>query len=118
MPGIWATLAQKYDGKDRWYLESLGIAAGADWDACLDAYLAKAGDSWNTPAGQDIIWRSRAKKTPSYLAKILKDDIAGLGPVRLRDVDEAQGAIVLMAKDLATQGQITLQDSRDEEMIA
>lgn len=51
-------------------------------------------------------------------AKILKDDIAGLGPVRLRDVDEAQAAIVIMAKELAGQGQITLQDSRDEEMIA
>ena len=51
-------------------------------------------------------------------AKILKDDIAGLGPVRLRDVDEAQAAIVITAKDLATQGEITLQDSRDEEMIA
>ena len=51
-------------------------------------------------------------------AKILKDDIAGLGPVRLRDVDEAQAAIVIMAKDLAAQGEITLQDSRDEEMIA
>ncbi len=50
-------------------------------------------------------------------AKILKDDIAGLGPVRLRDVDEAQAAIVTMAKDLAAQGQITLQDGRDEDMV-
>ena len=51
-------------------------------------------------------------------SKILRDDIAGLGPVRLRDVDEAQGAIVIMAKDLAAQGQITMQDGRDEEMVA
>ncbi len=51
-------------------------------------------------------------------SKILRDDIAGLGPVRLRDVDDAQGAIVLMAKDLAAQGQVTLQDARDEEMLA
>ena len=50
-------------------------------------------------------------------AKILKDDIAGLGPVRLRDVDEAQAAIVTVAKDLAAQGQITLQDGRDEDMV-
>lgn len=51
-------------------------------------------------------------------AKLLKDDIAAMGPVRLRDVDEAQAAIVVIAKDMAAQGQITLQDSRDEEMIA
>jgi len=73
-PELWAALAMQHDGKDRWYLEALGIGAGKDWDSCLDAYLAKAGDSWNTPAGRDIVWRSRAKKSPAYLAKILKDE--------------------------------------------
>ena len=70
---IWADLAQKHDGKDRWYLEALGIAADKQWDAFLDTWLAKAGESWNTPAGRDIVWRSRAKKSPSLLAKIVKD---------------------------------------------
>ena len=51
-------------------------------------------------------------------AKLLRDDIAALGPVRLRDVDEAQAAIVAMAKDLAAQGQIMLQDGREEEMLS
>jgi len=50
-------------------------------------------------------------------AKMLKDDIEGLGPVKLRDVDEAQAGIVAMAKDLAAQGQIALSDGRDEEMV-
>ncbi|HYF07050.1 MAG TPA: flagellar motor switch protein FliG [Acetobacteraceae bacterium] len=50
-------------------------------------------------------------------AKLLRDDLAAMGPVRLRDVDEAQAAIVVVAKDLAAQGQITLQDGRDEEMV-
>ena len=50
-------------------------------------------------------------------AKLLRDDIAGLGPVRLRDVDDAQAAIVLLAKDMAAQGQIQLQDGREEEMV-
>ena len=50
-------------------------------------------------------------------AKLLRDDMAGLGPVRLRDVDEAQAAIVAMAKDLAAQGQVTLSDGREEEML-
>jgi flagellar motor switch protein FliG len=51
-------------------------------------------------------------------AKLLRDDLAALGPVRLRDVDEAQAAIVAAAKDLAAQGQIQLQDGRDDEMVA
>jgi putative membrane-bound dehydrogenase-like protein len=72
-PALWATLALQHDGKDRWYLEALGIGADQNWDAFLDAYLAKAGDKWNTPAGHDIIWRSRATKTPELLVKIVKD---------------------------------------------
>ena len=50
-------------------------------------------------------------------AKLLRDDIAALGPVRLRDVDEAQATIVAVAKDMAAQGTILLQDGRDEEML-
>ena len=50
-------------------------------------------------------------------SKLLRDDIAALGPVRLRDVDEAQAAMVAVAKDLAAQGQITLKDAREEEML-
>jgi flagellar motor switch protein FliG len=58
------------------------------------------------------------KNLTERAAKLLRDDIAGLGPVRLRDVDEAQAAIVVLAKDMAAQGQIQLQDGREEEMVA
>jgi hypothetical protein len=74
---MWTELALKHDGKDRWYLEALGIAADKQWDAYLDSYLAKVGDSWNTPAGRDIVWRSRAKKSPALLAKIVLDPSTG-----------------------------------------
>jgi len=50
-------------------------------------------------------------------AKMLKEDLANMGPVKLREVDEAQSAIVLMAKDLAAQGQIQMQDGREDEMV-
>jgi putative membrane-bound dehydrogenase-like protein len=70
---LWAKLAQQYDGQDRWYLEALGIGADKQWDAFLDAYLAKASEPWKTPAGRDVLWRSRAKKTPELLVKIMKD---------------------------------------------
>ncbi|HUE73097.1 MAG TPA: PVC-type heme-binding CxxCH protein [Pirellulaceae bacterium] len=72
-PQIWAELAAQHDGKDRWYLEALGIGAEGKWDACLDAYLAKVDGKWNTPAGRDIIWRSRGKKSADLLVQILKD---------------------------------------------
>jgi flagellar motor switch protein FliG len=51
-------------------------------------------------------------------AKLLREDLSALGPVRLRDVDEAQAAIVVQAKELAAQGQIQLSDARDDEMVA
>jgi putative membrane-bound dehydrogenase-like protein len=70
---LWADLAMQYDGHDRWYLEALGIAADKQWDAYFDAYLAKASEPWKTPAGRDILWRSRAKRTPELLVKIIKD---------------------------------------------
>jgi len=70
---LWADLAMQHDGHDRWYLEALGIGADQQWDAFLGAYLAKASEPWKTPAGRDIIWRSRAKQTPALLVKILKD---------------------------------------------
>jgi flagellar motor switch protein FliG len=50
--------------------------------------------------------------------KMLREDLAALGPVRLRDVDEAQAAIVALAKDMAGRGEIRLADGREDEMIA
>jgi len=50
-------------------------------------------------------------------AKILKEDMEALGPVRLRDVDEAQMEIVNLAKDLADAGEIILSDSKGEDEL-
>jgi len=57
------------------------------------------------------------KNMSERAGKMMKEDLANLGPVKLREVDEAQGAIVLMAKDLAAQGQIQLADGREDEMV-
>ena len=69
---LWARLALQHDGNDRWYLEALGIGAHGKWDACFQAWIDSGGD-WNTKAGKDIVWRSRSKKAPALLAKILKN---------------------------------------------
>jgi len=51
-------------------------------------------------------------------AKILREDMETMGPVRLRDVDEAQTAMVSKAKDLAEAGEIILSDNKgDDELI-
>jgi putative membrane-bound dehydrogenase-like protein len=71
---LWAALAQQHDGKDRWFLESLGIGSVGNEDLCFDTWLAAVGDKWNTPGGRDIVWRVRASKSPEYLARILMDE--------------------------------------------
>src|SRR5512138_105429 len=54
----------------------------------------------------------------SRAGKMLLDDMAAMGPVRLRDVDEAQALLVNLAKDLAAKGEITLTKNRaDEELV-
>jgi len=51
-------------------------------------------------------------------AKMLVDDMQAMGPVRLRDVDEAQTLLVNIAKDLAAKGEILIAKSRgDDELI-
>jgi flagellar motor switch protein FliG len=50
-------------------------------------------------------------------AKILREEMAAMGPVRLRDVEEAQLFLVNMAKELAAAGEIMLLDGKDDELV-
>jgi flagellar motor switch protein FliG len=50
--------------------------------------------------------------------KILRDDMESMGPVRLKDVDEAQMRMVNVAKDLATKGEIMIAGgSAEDELV-
>ena len=49
--------------------------------------------------------------------KLLRDDIASMGPVRLKDVEEAQSSIVAVAKDLAAKGEIQIAKDNDEDEL-
>jgi flagellar motor switch protein FliG len=62
---------------------------------------------------RDLFFRSLSERA----GKMLRDDIDALGPVKLRDVDDAQSAIVLMAKELAATGELELGGGKDEEMV-
>ncbi|HTZ81372.1 MAG TPA: flagellar motor switch protein FliG [Stellaceae bacterium] len=49
--------------------------------------------------------------------KILKEDMASMGPVRLKDVEEAQSYLVALAKDLAARGEIVISDGSAEDQL-
>src|SRR6201746_2620718 len=50
-------------------------------------------------------------------AKIMRDDMETMGPVRLKDVDQAQMAMVQVAKDLAAKGEIMLAGQGGEDEL-
>ncbi|MBA4166436.1 MAG: c-type cytochrome [Chitinophagaceae bacterium] len=74
--GLWATLASKYDGRDRWYLEALGIGADKQWDRFFDAFVQKVKDPLQNNATRDIVWRARTDKTLPLLKKLATDQAA------------------------------------------
>ncbi|MFM2130504.1 MAG: flagellar motor switch protein FliG [Pseudomonadota bacterium] len=49
--------------------------------------------------------------------KIMREDMEDMGPVRLRDVDEAQMYMVNIAKDLAEREEIVISDNKDDDEL-
>lgn len=50
-------------------------------------------------------------------AKIMKEDMASMGPVRLKEVEEAQQYIVNVAKDLESRGEVVLSKGKAEDAM-
>ena len=50
-------------------------------------------------------------------AKIMREDMAAMGPVRLKDVEEAQQHIVQVAKDLESKGEIKISGATEEDEL-
>ncbi|WP_222934453.1 flagellar motor switch protein FliG [Caulobacter sp. 17J80-11] len=50
-------------------------------------------------------------------AKIMREDMESMGPVRLKDVDAAQMSMVQLAKDLAAKGEIMLAGQGDDDEL-
>lgn len=57
------------------------------------------------------------KNMSERAAKILREDMENMGPVRLRDVEEAQAEIVGSAKQLMDSGEIMIASDNDDDMI-
>ena len=86
-PHIWAMLANAHDGKDRWYLEALGLAADKQENKFFDNWVA--GAKLNTAAARDIIWRNRGTHGAKYLADIIlnRETLEAEKPRYLRALD-------------------------------
>lgn len=50
-------------------------------------------------------------------AKIMQEDMAAMGPVRLKEVEEAQQYIVGVAKNLEARGEITIATGMEEDEL-
>ncbi len=70
---LWARLALQHDGKDRWYLEALGIGADRQWDAFFSAWLGKIKDPLQSEGSRDIVWRARTEKAVPFIAQLAAD---------------------------------------------
>lgn len=81
---LWAELAMKHDGEDRWYLEALGIGADLHADQRFQAWMNKVGEDWNSAAGQDIIWRMRSSEAIPLLAELINSSETNTYTDRLR----------------------------------
>jgi flagellar motor switch protein FliG len=77
----------------------------------LPLALKGAGDSI-----KDLFFKNMSERA----GKLLKEEMMGLGLVRLKDVDEAQSNIISTAKGLAEKGELVLLDRKGEadEMIS
>ena len=62
---------------------------------------------------QDKIFRNMSKRA----AQMLKEDMEYMGPIRLKDVEEAQQKIVNIIRKLEEQGEIVLSRGAEDEII-
>src|SRR5207253_675426 len=83
-------LCRQYNGKDRWYLEALGIAARGRENE-LFARLAGPADKWNSQLGQ-LWWEFRPSAALPYLMASTRN-----AAFSVKDRGEAIDALTAMA---------------------
>ena len=66
-----------------------------------------------TDSLRDLFFNNMSERA----AKIMREDMAAMGPVRLKDVEEAQQLLVNTAKDLASKGEILINRGEEDEMV-
>ena len=67
-----------------------------------------------TEQAREFFYANMSKRA----AEMMREDMEAMGPVRLRDVDEAQALMVANAKDLAAKGEIMISKNKgDDELV-
>ncbi len=69
-------------------------------------------------AGKDELKELFFGNMSERAAKILREDMENMGPVRVKDVEEAQSEIVIAAKALIDSGEITIASDNDDDLIS
>jgi flagellar motor switch protein FliG len=67
----------------------------------------------STDTLRDVFFSNMSERA----GKILREDMEAMGPVRLKDVDEAQMRMVNVAKDLANKGEIMIASKQGEDEL-
>ena len=67
----------------------------------------------STDTLRDVFFSNMSERA----GKILREDMEAMGPVRLKDVDEAQMRMVNVAKDLANKGEIMIASKAGEDEL-
>ena len=67
----------------------------------------------STDTLRDVFFSNMSERA----GKILREDMEAMGPVRLKDVDEAQMRMVNVAKDLANKGEIMIANGNAEDEL-
>jgi flagellar motor switch protein FliG len=62
---------------------------------------------------KDLFFRNLSERA----SKMLREELEGLGPVKLRQVDESRAELVRVAKDLASEGRIEIKQPNEEEIV-
>ncbi len=66
-----------------------------------------------TDSLRDVFFSNMSERA----GKILREDMEAMGPVRLKDVDEAQMRMVNVAKDLSNKGEIMIANKQGEDEL-
>ncbi|MCB1556906.1 MAG: flagellar motor switch protein FliG [Alphaproteobacteria bacterium] len=90
-------------------------------DAASIQTLIRAVDKDKLPAAlkgatdslKDLFFSNMSERA----AKIMKEDMAAMGPVRLKEVEEAQQYIVNVTKDLEARGEIVISSGGDDDEL-
>ncbi|MBT5841644.1 MAG: flagellar motor switch protein FliG, partial [Rhodospirillaceae bacterium] len=67
--------------------------------------------------GSDDIKDLFFKNMSERAAKMMQEDMEAMGPVRLKEVDEAQSNVVQTAKTLADAGEIVISGGGEEDEL-